>query len=664
MKKITIILLAFVTLLLTQCKPDPVEDNKNNEEKVRVTCAIPMNDGDRSDFTNLLLNGKVNWSDGRECVYVAVHGQNPQIIELESHAYGNPSLLEFSGEAAKNLIKSGEKYDVWYFGHSQQLGEDSYMEIVDEGSMIEGSIGTQSGRIEDVGYCHIAKTTVTANEENGEIKLNLTGTLVNQIAIALLDLENVNSLYGDAIVGTEYSLAYNETSKKYELNVMEDNDATINVESATGISYVVLMPNDNTNSIIKCTKDSKVYGVTFYDVIKANNVYFKTAPDGNTVEVLEWKFIENEEKPILLSASKTNIVANGTDRVDFTVMQNGNNVTNESSIFVGGNKINGSSFSTLTPGTYVVYAEKNGIRSNEISIVAEQAPDTGKTVVFAEGVSPTSGWYDVNKKGTGVNGDINMCWAASASNIIQWWQDRYVAKGNALPSGAITGAGSTGIYSDLSFSYQLALMDLFHQGWDNSNGGSVSQAVTWYFEGRDIMNEMSVEYTARPLSGYSGGYFKDIWNSQILPNTYHEYEYVVIQDVIEYNDLISQEFLGYSTWQTSDNCLKTFSDMVVEYISRGVTSLTISLSPNGGLLHATTLWGYEIDNTTGLLTKIWITDSDDMETEPKTAILHECTVSYDSARNKVKFNGIPRYESETGGFYASSLSPVSAYGSR
>ena len=54
-------------------------------------------------------------------------------------------------------------------------------------------------------------------------------------------------------------------------------------------------------------------------------------------------------------------------------------------------------------------------------------PKEDKTIVFVEGVNRESGWYDVNKVGKGDNGDINMCWAASAANIIEWWQDRYVA---------------------------------------------------------------------------------------------------------------------------------------------------------------------------------------------------------------------------------------------
>ena len=38
------------------------------------------------------------------------------------------------------------------------------------------------------------------------------------------------------------------------------------------------------------------------------------------------------------------------------------------------------------------------------------------------GVSSERGWYDANK--TLAPGDDNLCWAASASNILNWWEDR------------------------------------------------------------------------------------------------------------------------------------------------------------------------------------------------------------------------------------------------
>ena len=297
MKKFFTILMAFAVLSFTQCKKQPVDnpDTETEVRKVRVSCVIPINKGVRSDFSNLIENGSVNWSDGRECVYLAIPGDTPRIVELEGWADGNPSKLEFEGEVAEGLITSGNEYDIWYFGHSQQLETPYYS---NNGSRLEGSIATQSGRLNDVGYNHIAKTTVTAVTEEGAVKLNLNGTLTNQIAIALLDLNNVSELYGNAIKGTEYKLQYNADTEKYELAVTEDNDAKISVESATGISYVVLLPNEEKETMIKNKQGDMTYAYTFHNGIKNNKIYYRTASDGNTMETLTWSEYEEETNAI------------------------------------------------------------------------------------------------------------------------------------------------------------------------------------------------------------------------------------------------------------------------------------------------------------------------------------------------------------------------------
>ena len=287
MKRIFTILIALMAMTFTQCKPAPEGGEDNTTRKVKVSCSISMNKNSRSDFSQLMTEGNIRWSDGRECVYLAVHGETPQIIELEAWADGDPLRLEFEGEAAEDLIVSGQEYDIWYFGHSQQL-ETPYINMTDEDSRLEGSISTQSGRLEDLGYCHIATTKVTAVTENDEVKLNLKGTLVNQIAIALLDLENVEELYGDAILGTEYALEYN--GERYELNVTESKDAKIKVESATGISYVVLLPNANKETMIKHKKEDKTFAYTFHNYIKSNKIYYRTATDDKVA--LKWEEIE------------------------------------------------------------------------------------------------------------------------------------------------------------------------------------------------------------------------------------------------------------------------------------------------------------------------------------------------------------------------------------
>ena len=368
---------------------------------------------------------------------------------------------------------------------------------------------------------------------------------------------------------------------------------------------------------------------------------------------------QEPEKPIELIASTTNIIANGSDAVTFTVMQENNDVTNQASIFVNNKKLTSNVFSTYSAGTYVAYAQKKDAKSNEITITVDAVPDMGKSVVFAEGVSLTSGWYDVNKLKNG-GGDINMCWAASASNIIQWWQDRYVEAGNTLPAGAVTGPG-TKVYPE-GYKYNLALMELYRDLWWNGKGGDTDHGVIWYFEGRNVQKYASEGSHAQPNDNTSGGYYSSIWN-QILPKVYHEYKSDLFPN--EFYNLISKEYNNYSNWGNGSGVsgiqqLKKFSDLVVEFIDRGVISFVISLNSNGGLLHATTLWGYEIDNATGMLTKVWITDSDDMHQngagDPTQQKLQEYSVNYDGS--KVKLTGAPY-----GACWAMSLIPVSGYGS-
>ena len=462
----------------------------------------------------------------------------------------------------------------------------------------------------------------------------------------------------DNVTSNEISfvaIEYIEPEKPIELTA---STTTIIADGVETVEFTVKQDNiDVTNETEIYINDNKIEGYKF--TTTNHGTYKAYAKKGelisNEIEIIAEEYIE-PEKPIELTASKNNIIANGSDKTEFTVTQDNVNVTSQSEIYVNGNKINGSSFTTTTPGSYNVYAKKNDVISNEITITAEASAD-GKTIVFADGVTLTSGWYDVNKIGNGQqNGDINMCWAASCANIIQWWQDRYVEAGNTLPAGAVTGPGTT---------YQLALMEMYHDLWDNSRGGTTSHGITWYFEGRNIMKEAAAGSHAQPLSNNTGGYYSNIWESQILPHVYHDYDYVVVPGIVEYNDLISTEYNNYYLWGngsglSDEQRLRKFTELVVEFMDRGVVSLAVSLGSNLGTLHhATTLWGYEIDNATGLLTRIWITDSDDMTTEPKEPVLHEYAVSVHETHHTIKFSGAPY-----GACYAVALYPVSGYGSR
>ena len=375
----------------------------------------------------------------------------------------------------------------------------------------------------------------------------------------------------------------------------------------------------------------------------------------NSVEVTARMNIQEEEKPIVLVASGDTIKANGVESVKFTVSQDGADVTNASTIYVNGGKLNGNKFSTTTPGTYTVYAEKGALKSNEITITAEEVTSTGKSIVFADGVTISSGWYDVNKKGAGDNGDINMCWAAAASNMIQWFQDRYVAQGGTLPAGAIDGPG-TKYYGNFS-PYELALMEVYHDQWDNSRGGNVEYAIPWYFEGKLYGGEYASN-TATPST--SGGYWKSVWSS-VEPYMYRGYKSSLFPS--QYPEMYTYCYENYWLWgQGSDlkgqERLKYVSDLIVTAFERGMASLTVSLSADiMSLHHAVTLWGYEIDNATGLITRIWITDSDDFDKEPKTQLLNEYAVSIGEGNSHPQFKGSTRY----GSIYLVSIHPFSGY---
>ncbi len=351
-------------------------------------------------------------------------------------------------------------------------------------------------------------------------------------------------------------------------------------------------------------------------------------------------------KAITIAASASTFKANGVDSVTFTVTEEGGtDVTSTSMIYINGSRLQGYKLITTTPGTYTAYAERGGIKSNEITVTAEEVTAEGKSIVFADGVTLTSGWYDTNKRNDGnTHGDIMMCWAASAANIIEWWQDRYQAAGKSLPQGATTGPGDV---------YELKTMELFKEQWTTlERGAQVFQAVTWYFEGTNLCKDASPGTSAQPVG--AGGYYSSLM-TDLRAHMYCGYDYLY------FTDLYSGEINNYYHWGngsglTGTERLKAFSDIVVDVMSKGVASMAVALSANlASGHHATTLWGYEIDNATGLITRLWITDSDDLVKDPKEQLLNEYSVSMSSA-GTIELKGNTRYQ-----LWVVGLQPMSGY---
>jgi hypothetical protein len=98
--------------------------------------------------------------------------------------------------------------------------------------------------------------------------------------------------------------------------------------------------------------------------------------------------------------------------------------------------------------------------------------------------------------------------------------------------------------------------------------------------------------------------------------------------------------------------LMKFSEYVIEAFEHGMSSMAVAMSSNFNGAHAVTIWGYEIDNATGYVTKLYIADSDD----GSTPVLQPYTVSPESGNSKIVLNGYTTY-------YPFALYPMSGYAS-
>lgn len=657
MKKVLFFLTIFC-LILSSCKKDPVitlsvdKTVISADGKDIATFKVICND--EKDVTN---DCRIIFSDSKK--------------ELGTTTFSTTEPNSYSFYAAYEDVVSNEISITAIEVEDENEDENEDEEQIEAPIVLSASTDTITADGKDIITFTVMQDTV---DVTGSVKIFVNEKLINsnKYKTYFSGSYTVYAKKNDTIISNEITFFAKEVGDD---NNDEDEETTI--ELAASKTTIVADGNDKvTFTVTENGKDITSEATIFVGETELSlNAFTSTTAGTYTAYAMKDEVKSNEititvekvnepepEKPITLTASTTNITANGSDAVTFTVMQDNNDVTNQSSIFVNGSKLNGNKFTTYTSGSYTAYAQKNEVKSNEITITVTDAPDMGRTVVFAEGVTLTSGWYDVNKLSKN-GGDINMCWAASASNIIEWWQDRYVAAGNTLPAGAVTGP-STKSYDGIG-AYNLALMELYRDLWkDNDKKGAYTdQAVIWYFEGSNVQKYASEGSCAQPNA--AGGYYSSVWN-EILPKVYHEYKSDIFPN--EFYDLISKEYNSYSSWGNGSGVsgtdqLKKFSDLVVEFIDRGVASLAITLNKSGGLLHATTLWGYEIDNATGMLTKIWITDSDDMHQsgngDPTVQMLREYSVSHDSSSlGKIKFTGAPY-----GNCWALSLYPVSGYNS-
>lgn len=202
--------------------------------------------------------------------------------------------------------------------------------------------------------------------------------------------------------------------------------------------------------------------------------------------------------------------------------------------------------------------------------------------VFVPGTWAGDTRYDVKKVEYGAEGspDHLMCWAASASNNLQLWQDNLAAAGYPIPSGVPNGKTQD--------TYSLDIFNLFANNWEDKSGVS-ALAYQWYFTGSYDIGYAGGFEVALPQEGASeGGYWKELG--------------LDVDDIC-----VRLECQAGTVLHPVEGAKDLLKNSLNEVFENGWLA---SLSVNNYSNHSVTLAGYEFDAATGDITGLWICDSD------------------------------------------------------
>lgn len=237
-------------------------------------------------------------------------------------------------------------------------------------------------------------------------------------------------------------------------------------------------------------------------------------------------------------------------------------------------------------------------------------------ITFDEDGNVTGGWYDANKTPSddgyswasdSEKGDNATCHAATAANLIAWWQNHH--KEN-IPQGVPTDA------QEIWNTYKQ------HQIKDTS--GQVSYSFQWWLTG--VQRPENAEEAALTRDGYCGGdtafestdgYYtpmiKAFANGQIDETS--KKDAGVSAELSKFFDHISYQQRDENGESVLEN---TFHKVCLDIKTAvaGGKGVALELVASSG--HALTLWGIETElDAEGkeIISTLWLTDSDDSKTQ-------------------------------------------------
>ena len=231
------------------------------------------------------------------------------------------------------------------------------------------------------------------------------------------------------------------------------------------------------------------------------------------------------------------------------------------------------------------------------------------TLLSQAGLTVVSGnVYDVGKysfcQDAAGGTDSAMCWAASAANIIQHWQDTY--KGFADTPQLVPDGTQNTLYEYPRGTGELKVYNAVMDGW-NAGSGVPFNAISWWMQGPTRSSgAMGGRYEGvgaglkNQLSG--AGYYKKLFGN--VPNTQ-----LPVYPSLEKAPFYSLQIAKFGTESTSPQLTDIRTTLAEAFKVQG-QAVSLLVQPENGSGHAISCWGYETD-AAGTITSLILSDSDD-----------------------------------------------------
>lgn len=225
--------------------------------------------------------------------------------------------------------------------------------------------------------------------------------------------------------------------------------------------------------------------------------------------------------------------------------------------------------------------------SAAVTVVSGNVYDNGKYTYrnLPNGIVPTS---------EKPYSDGAMCWAASASNAIQYWQDTYY---EYAAEGTPTGAQSK-VYNSPEGTGVLNVYNTILENWSLSSGHPYN-GISWWMQG----GLYDTNSYSKPKDG-TGGYYTSVFGTE-RPDSKAEDPLANASFYDYYQDKGSKE-MHY----TRPGLEETKTTLQNAFATQGQAVLVGIFSEKTYYSHSITCWGYEMDDK-GNITSLLVTDSDD-----------------------------------------------------